>query len=148
MNRIMDEIRINKGSLSLEMVIITMIMFPIFISLIIGGYAYFTISSENINLNFKTGRYVSTTGCNITKLQSTMPLALSFNGYTINVSDGNNSTVVQNGNSGSISISCANDSKKGDEFIVTTSLDSSQDVFIRFFGPLVVRKAIYVQEVS
>ena len=148
MNRIVDAFKINKGSLSLEMVIVTMIMFPIFISLIIGGYAYFTISSENTNLNFKTGRYVSTTGCNITKLQSTMPLASSFNGYTIDVSDGSNSTVVQAGNSGSISISCASDSKKGDEFIVTTSLDSSQDVFIRFFGPLVVRKAIYVQEVS
>lgn len=65
----------NRGSLSLEMVIVTMIMFPIFISLIIGGYAYFTISSENTNLNFKTGRYVSTTGCNITKLQSNMPAA-------------------------------------------------------------------------
>ena len=148
MNRIIDAIKINKGSLSLEMVIVTMIMFPKFISLNIGGYAYFTISSENTNLNFKTGRYVSTTGCNITKLQSTMPLASSFNGYTIDVSDGSNSTVIQAGNSGSISISCTTDSKKGDEFTVITSLDSDQDVFIRFFGSLVVRKAIYVQEVS
>lgn len=138
----------NRGSLSLEMVIVTMIMFPIFISLIIGGYAYFTISSENTNLNFKTGRYVSTTGCNITKLQSTIPLASSFNGYTINVSDGSNNTTIQNGNSGTISILCANNSTKGDEFTVLTTLDSSQDVFIKFFGPLVARKATYVQEVS
>ena len=138
----------NRGSLSLEMVIVTMIMFPIFISLIIGGYAYFTISSENTNLNFKTGRYVSTTGCNVTKLQSTMPLASSFNGYTINVSDGSNNTTIQNGNSGTISILCANNSTKGDEFTVLTTLDSSQDVFIKFFGPLVAREATYVQEVS
>ena len=77
-----------------------------------------------------------------------MPAASSFNGYTIDVSDGSNSTVIQTGNSGSISISCTTDSKKGDEFTVITSLDSDQDVFIRFFGSLVVRKAIYVQEVS
>ena len=148
MKRLLNNIKMNGGSLSLEMVLVTMIMFPIIVSLIIGSYSYFSISSENTNLNFKAGRFVSTTGCSVAKLQSTMPSTSTFNDYTVIVNEGAVPQTIQNGSAGTISIECQADSDKGDEFGVFSSMNSGQNVFIHFFPSLTARKAIYVQEVS
>lgn len=148
MKRILNRIKENRGSLSLEMVLVTMIMFPIIASLVMGSYSYFSISSENTNLNFKAGRFVSTTGCSVAKLQSTMPSTSTFNGYTVIVNEGAAVQTIQSGSAGTISIECQADSGKSDEFVVFSSMNSGQNAFIRFFPSLAARKAIYVQEVS
>ncbi|MDO4500693.1 MAG: hypothetical protein Q4B60_05390 [Erysipelotrichaceae bacterium] len=148
MKRKLNRIKTNNGSLSLEMVLVTMIMFPIVMSLIIGAYSFYSVSSENTNLNFKAGRFVSTTGCSIAKLQPTMSSSSVFNGYKIIVNEGASSTVIQNGTGGVISVTCNTPSEKGTEFEVYSSMNSGQNVFIKFFPRLTGRKAIYVQEVS
>ena len=124
MKRILKRIKENRGSLSLEMVLVTMIMFPIIASLIMGSYSYFSISSENTNLNFKAGRFVSTAGCSVATLQSTMSSTSTFNGYTVIVNEGPAAQTIQNGSAGTISIECHTDSDKGDEFGIFSSMNS------------------------
>ena len=134
--------KLKRGSISLETILVTFIMLPIFLSLILGSYSYYAVQSKNVNLNFETGRYVSTTGCSIDKLASTMPHLSKFKGYDVFV-DG---MQIQSGELGNIVIFCQQNSKKCEEFRVQTSINSKSNVMYKFFPEKAIRSGIYVQE--
>ena len=133
------KIKDNFGGAAIETIIVVMLVFPIILMFIIGGFKFFNVHSQNVNINFDAGRYVSTTGCSIDKLQDSMPGITKFNGFNIFV----NGTKIQSGTKGDISITCLNNSESGDEFNVVTSMPVYN---IRFFPITSARSGNYVQE--
>lgn len=134
----------NKGSLSLEATLVTSVVFIFFIVLMVGGFSLYTTQSRNVNFNFETGRYVSTTGCSLSKLQN-MSTLQKFNGYEINVTVGSNPNVqLATGDKGKIDISCVPASTAGDEFSVITTMPVPY--ISDYFPQYGIRGDIYVQE--
>lgn len=133
------KIRDETGGSALETVLVVMFMFPLIVMFIVGAFTFFNVHSQNVNINFDAGRYVSTTGCSLDKLQDSMPGLTKFNGFNIFV----NETKIQTGSKGDISITCQADSQSGDEFNVITSMPVYN---IKFFPITSARSANYVQE--
>jgi len=133
------KIKDNFGGAAIETIIVVMLVFPIILMFIIGGFKFFNVHSQNVNINFDAGRYVSTTGCSIDKLQDSMPGISKFNGFNIFV-DG---TKIQSGTKGDISITCQNNSESGDEFNVVSSMPVYN---VKFFPITSARSGNYVQE--
>ena len=133
------KIKDQTGGAAIETILVVMLVFPLMIMFIVGAFTFFSVHSQNVNINFDAGRYVSTTGCSIDKLQDSMPSLTKFNGFNIFV----NGTKIKNGTKGDISITCQNDSQSGDEFNVVTSMPVYN---IRFFPITSARSGNYVQE--
>lgn len=133
----------NKGSITIEASLVTAVVLIFFIALIVGGFSLYTVQARNINFNFDTGRYVSTTGCRLDKLQNMNSLQ-KFDGYEINVNVAGVTTKVAEGDKGKIDITCVANSTAGDEFSVITTLPNP--IPARFFPDTGIRGDIYVQE--
>ena len=127
------------GGAAIETVLVVMLVFPLIVMFIVGAFTFFNVHSQNVNINFDAGRYVSTTGCSIDKLQDSMPGLTKFSNFNIFV----NGTKIQNGTKGDISITCQNNSQSGDEFNVVSSMPVYN---IRFFPITSARSGNYVQE--
>ncbi len=112
------KIKDKSGGSAIETVLVVMLVFPLIIMFIVGAFTFFNVHSQNVNINFDAGRYVSTTGCSLDKLQYSMPGLKKFNGFNIFV----NGTKIQSGSKGDISITCQTVSESGDEFKVITSM--------------------------
>ena len=133
------KIKDKSGGSAIETVLVVMLVFPLIIMFIVGAFTFFNVHSQNVNINFDAGRYVSTTGCSLDKLQDSMPGLTKFNGFNIFV----NGTKIQSGSKGDISITCQAASQSGDEFNVITSMPVYN---IKFFPINSARSANYVQE--
>ena len=133
------KIRDISGGSAIETVLVVMSVFPLIIMFIVGAFTFFNIHSQNVNINFDAGRYVSTTGCSLDKLQDSMTGLTKFNGFNIFI----NGTKIQNGTKGDISITCQNNSQSGDEFNVVSSMPVYN---IKFFPITSARSGNYVQE--
>lgn len=133
------KIKDQSGGAAIETVLVVMLVFPLIIMFIVGAFTFFNVHSQNVNINFDAGRYVSTTGCSLDKLQDSMPGLTKFNGFNIFV----NGTKIQSGTKGDISITCQADSQSGDEFNVVSSMPVYN---IKFFPIRSARSANYVQE--
>lgn len=144
MKKIINKIKQNKGAVSVEAALVCLLIFPIFISLIVGGYCWSTAQSTNVNINFETGRYVSTVGCNYSKLNASMPSLTKYEGYEIIVND--IQLTNMSGSNEKIVISCPVESTRGSEFEVTTIYPVFSSAIYNLFPATVVRSGIYVQE--
>ena len=133
------KIKDQTGVATIETILVVMLVFPLMIMFIVGAFTFFNVHSQNVNINFDAGRYVSTTGCSIDKLQDSMHGLTKFSNFNIFV----NGAKIQNGTKGDISTTCQNNSQSGDELNVVSSLPVYN---IKFFPITSARSGNYVQE--
>lgn len=142
MKKMFNKIKENLGEESLDSALIIAILFPIFLSFIIGGWAFFEAQSTANDVNFDAGRYASVFGCSYDNLQS-MKNVSEFSNYTITVND---AQIGEKGTKGVIAIACADPSTKGSEIRVITQ--TKVGAFGTYFPNYATRSAYFTQEVS
>ena len=69
------------GGAAIETILVVMFVFPLIVMFIVGAFTFFNVHSQNVNINFDAGRYVSTTGCSIDNLQDSMPGLTKFSNF-------------------------------------------------------------------
>lgn len=78
-----------KGAVALETVLTLALVLPVLFSFIFGGYNFYLKQSDNVNLNFEVGRYLSTLDACDEATLLTISGTSKFSGYKlITVIDG------------------------------------------------------------
>lgn len=157
MRKLFFELRNNEDGASdvITGVILFAIIFMLLSTFSFGGWSYFTAASENTNLNYNVGRYVSSLDMCDTSDSSlgSMKYLTRYNDYDIEAYfDGSATpTVIQDvaNQEGTISISCDSTSwNRGAEFSVNTVMGLTPIQFYDVFPESVAKGSIYVVETS
>lgn len=145
--RLDNRLKKKEGAISVEAAAVIMLTFPTLLLFLVGSFTFFSAHSKNLDINYEAGRYASMAGCKVTSLSTSITNDSRFDKYAILVSEGSGEPVqLKDGTGGRIYISCAADSKKGNEFTVLTSYPVNSGGFGKFFPLNSTYKGIYIQE--